>query len=198
MPLTLGGAARHNIANAAAAVLAAAALGLPVQAITQTLLHFGQHPQDNPGRLERWAHRGATVLVDYAHNPDGLTELLTVARALKPQRLGLLLGQAGNRDDAAIKQLAHTAAAFAPDLVVIKELPGMLRGRPLGEVPALLRQALSAAVHTLDEADEEAAALTLLAWAQPGDVVVLPVHTRAVRERLTTRLKAGWSTAAPA
>ncbi len=191
MPLSLGGAARHNVANAAAAVLAATALGLPLQAITHTLQHFGQDPQDNAGRLERRSYRGATVLVDYAHNPDGLAQLLTVARALKPHRLGLLLGQAGNRDNAAMAQLAHTAAAFTPDLIVIKELPGMLRGRALGDIPALLRQALPATLHVLDEADEEAAARRLLAWAQAGDVVVLPVHTSAVRQRLNAVLQAG-------
>ena len=78
-----------------------------------------------------------------------------------------------------------TAAGFAPDAVVIKELPGMLRGRALGEVPALLRTALSASgydtTRVADQADELAAARVLLAWAEPGDVIVLPIHTDAVR-----------------
>ena len=84
---------------------------------------FGSRPEDNPGRLERWDHRGATVLIDYAHNPDGLEQLLTAARSLHPRRMSLLLGQAGNRDDRAIAELARTAARFDPDRVVIKELP---------------------------------------------------------------------------
>ncbi len=194
LPLTLGGAARHNIANAAAAALAAAALGLPIAAIRATLQRFGARPQDNPGRLERWAYRGATVLIDYAHNPDGLAQLLTVARALKPQRLGLLLGQAGNRGDTAITELARTAAGFAPDQVLVKELPLMLRGRAPGEVPALIHAALQQAglpaERIADEPDEEAAARALLRWARPGDVVVLPVHTSAVRQALAAALAA--------
>ena len=105
-----------------------------------------------------------------------------------PRRLGLLLGQAGNRDDAAIAELARTAAAFAPDRVVIKELPGMLRGRAPGEVSALiergLRDAGLAPERIFCHPDEEGAALALMAWANAGDVVVLPVHTRAVRQRL--------------
>ena len=195
MPLTLQGAARHNVENIAAAVLAAVACDLPLPALRQTLLSFGAQPQDNPGRLERWAWRGATVLVDYAHNPDGLAQLLQVAQALKPARLGLLLGQAGNRDDAAITALAATAARFAPARIVIKELLQMLRGRAAGEVPALLQQALLAAgqpARSLQrEDDEELAARALLAWAQPADVVVLPVHTTAVREALAAVLAAG-------
>lgn len=188
LPATLGGTAPHNLLNAAAAALAAQALGLPVAAIRATLARFGSDPLDNPGRLERWAHRGATVLIDYAHNPDGLAQLLQVARALQPARLGLLLGQAGNRGDAAIAELSRVAAAAAPDLVVLKELPAMLRGRAPGEVPALIERDLRAAglpaarLQRVD--DEEAAAHALLAWAQPGDVLVLPVHTAAVRERL--------------
>ena len=194
LPLALGGAARHNIANLAAAALAGAALGLPLAAITATLRRFGASPGDNPGRLERWSHRGATVLIDYAHNPDGLAQLLGVARALQPKRLLLLLGQAGNRDDVAIVELARTAAAFAPDRVVIKELPLMLRGRALGDVPALLEGGLLsaglAAASIAVEADEERAALGLLELAEPGDVLVLPVHTAAVRERITAHLAA--------
>ncbi len=197
LPLTLGGAATHNAENIAAAVLAAHALGLPESAVRLTLHSFGAQTQDNPGRLERWTHRGATVLIDYAHNPDGLAQLLAVARALMSigppgARLGLLLGQAGNRDDAAIAELARTAAAGQPDRIVIKELPEMLRGRPLGAVPALIAATLRAAgigpARVALQPDEAAAAHALLAWAQAGDVLVLPIHTRAVRERLVAAL----------
>jgi UDP-N-acetylmuramyl tripeptide synthase len=71
---------------------------------------------------------------------------------------------------------------------VIKELPRVLRGRALGEVPALIERALLragvAAERISAEPDEETAARKLLDAARPGDVIVLPVHTREVRERL--------------
>lgn len=194
MPITLGGAASHNIENAAAAALAAGAMGLPIVAIRDTLAQFGATPHDNPGRLERWPWRGATVLIDYAHNPDGLAQLMRVARALAPRRLGLLLGQAGNRDNGAMVELARTAAGFAPDLIVIKELPSMLRGRALGEVPALLEAGLRQGGMRdgcwQHQPDEEAAAMLLLQWAQPDDVVVLAVHTTAARVALVATLQA--------
>jgi UDP-N-acetylmuramyl tripeptide synthase len=188
LPLSLGGAARHNVANLAAAVLAGLALGVPPAAVGRSVLRFGADPRDNPGRLECWRHGGARVLLDYAHNPDGLSQLLAVARSFAPRRLLLLLGQAGNRGDAAIDELARTAARFAPDRIVIKELVHMLRGRAAGEVPALLERSLLQAGMRPDQlsfvADEESAARALLAAAGEGDVVVLPVHTTAVRERL--------------
>jgi cyanophycin synthetase len=194
LPLTAGGAAVYNIANLAAAALGGTALRLPPAAVAGTLQTFGATPYDNPGRLERWRHRGALVLIDYAHNPDGLAHLLGVATALHPARLSLLLGQAGNRDDDAIAELARTAAAFAPDRIVIKELPLMLRGRAAGEVPALIERTLLAAGVAAErivfEPDEETAARRLLDAAQPGDIIVLPVHTREVRERLRAGLEA--------
>ncbi len=200
MPLSLGGAATFNIENLAAAALAAALLGWPLAVVRTVLQTFGERQDDNPGRLQRFEYRGATVVLDYAHNPDGLQQLLLVARALltpadanrAPGRLGLLLGQAGNRDDQAITELAQVAADFAPACVVIKELPQMLRGRELGSVPALLERALLLAglppASLIQVADEEAAALELLAWAQQGDVVVLPLHTQAVRDRVAEAL----------
>ena len=193
LPLTFNGAATYNGMNLAAAALAAVVgLALPIEAVRTTLASFGLDPHDNPGRLERHHYRGATVLIDYAHNPDGLARLLAVARALPHKRLLLLLGQAGNRSDEAIAELAHTAAAARPDLVVIKELHEMLRGRALGEVPALLRRTLLDA--GLVEAqfqlrgDEIASSLLLLEAVRPGDVLVLPLHSAGGRSEIARRL----------
>jgi UDP-N-acetylmuramyl tripeptide synthase len=198
MPLAAGGAAPYNIENLAAAALAAlAGMQMPPGAVREVLHRFGAQPADNPGRLERWQHAasGAAVLIDYAHNPDGLAKLLAVARAqIGPSggRLLLLLGQAGNRDDAAIVELAQVAAAAAPDRVVVKELPGMLRGRAPGEVPTLLLRALSEAGLPAARCelggDEDRAAPRVLAAARAGDVVVLPIHGTAGREAVAAAL----------
>ncbi len=70
----------------------------------------------------------------------------------------------------------------------------MLRGRSPGEVPELIERALLAAGVAPErirvELDEETAARRLLDAAKPGDVIVLPVHTSAVRERLRAGLDA--------
>ncbi len=167
-------------------------LGVAPATIAATLSGFGLSRADNPGRLERWDLPGATVLLDYAHNPGGLAALLAVAASLRPARLGLLLGQAGNRSDAAIAELAQVAAAAAPDRVLLKELPAMLRGRADGEVTALLGSALLAAgiapARVFAEPDEVAAARALIDWAGPGDVVVLTVHQAASRAEIAALL----------
>ena len=197
MPLTMGGVAAYNIANIAAAVLAAAALGVDAQTIAHVLMHFGDSRNDNPGRLERWNISGINVLIDYAHNPDGLANLLRVSQSIQRQqraRLGLLLGQAGNREDGAISELAQVAAEYKPDLIVIKEIASMLRGREFGEVPHLLQNSLAQSGYAIENIrtmpDEVDAARVLLQWAQADDVLVLPIHQKPARTELITLLDA--------
>ena len=187
MPLLLGGAAGYNLGNLAGAALVARALDVPPDAIARVCRNFGAHRADNPGRLERWAFDGIQVLLDYAHNPEGLAGLLGVAQQLQHAdgRLLLLLGQAGNRDDGALADLAAAAAAAAPARVRLKDIAGYMRGRAPGEVAAVLTEALvragvprTAIALDLDEAQ---AARALVREALAGDVVVLPVHNLAAR-----------------
>ena len=67
-----------------------------------------------------------------------------------------------------------------------------MRGRAPGEVPAILRAALLRAglLETAIEVhlSELGAVNRALAWARPGDVVVMPVHDRAVRDQVLTLL----------
>jgi UDP-N-acetylmuramyl tripeptide synthase len=204
MPITLGGTARYNIANAAAAALAACAMGIEVERIAEVLARFGAKAGDNPGRLQRWHYGddpdGLQVFLDYAHNPDGLHGLLQVAGSTRGAgRLGLVLGQAGNREDSDIRALAAVAARFRPDRVWLKDIGGeYMRGRAAGEVAGILRDELlrqglpeSALLLCLEEAR---AAREALSWARPGDVLVLPIHEPAARDEVVTlldRLQAG-------
>ncbi len=191
MPLTVGGTARHNLANLVGAATAARALRVTEQAIVHVARTFGARNSDNPGRLERFDRGGVRVWIDYAHNPHGLGALLDAAAQARGRgRLGLLLGQAGDRDDDAIGDLARTAWRATPDRVVLKDLDGYLRGRARGDVPALLRAALigaGARADQLELADDETDGVTrLLAWARPGDLLVMPVHALEARERAIT------------
>ena len=143
MPLSMEGRAAYNVSNLAGAALAAAALGVPPPVIAKVLRTFGSATSDNPGRLEAWEVGGIRVYLDYAHNPEGLQGLLEVAvGGGRPARLGLLLGQAGNREDIAIRELAATAARHTPDLIILKDMDGYLRGREPGEVPDILQAEL--------------------------------------------------------
>ncbi len=142
IPITFGGAARHNVANALAAVAMASTIGIPADAMAKGLRRFGSDPEHNPGRANLFERDGVRVLVDYAHNPHGLSALLGVVEPLAAGRRLILLGQAGDREDEAIRELARAALPFHPDRIVLKEMPEMLRGRDPGEVPAILEDEL--------------------------------------------------------
>jgi cyanophycin synthetase len=193
MPLTVDGTADYNVQNVAGVALAALGLGIPAATVATVLARFGADPTDNPGRLMRYEYRGAQILIDYAHNPDGLRGLMNVATRLRRTgRVALLLGQAGNRSNADIEELAVTAARFRPDFVIVKETESYMRGRAPGEVPAILRGALlrTGLLETSIEVNlsELGAVKRVLEWARPGDVLVMPVHDRGVREQVLALL----------
>jgi cyanophycin synthetase len=167
------------------------------------LRRFGSNTSDNPGRANLMNVGGVQILLDYAHNPHGMSALVEVARSLPAERRLVMVGQAGDRDDEAIRDLARAAWELKPEQVVIKEMDQYLRGRAPGEVPALLEdefKRLGAAGSTISrvgpELDGARAALT---WARPGDLLVLVLHQQraAVLELLQKLTAANWRAGEP-
>jgi cyanophycin synthetase len=199
VPIAVGGAARHNVANALAAVGAAAALGLPMGAVARGLTRFGSAEEENVGRANVMELGGVQVVVDYAHNPHGMAALADMVAAMPARRRLVLLGQAGDRSDASIRELARAALALRPDRIVLKEMDRYLRGRLPGEVSELMADELiNGGVPPEAIArpgDELAAVRDALAWARTGDVLLLTVHQdRPVVLALLERLRAErWS-----
>ena len=181
----MGGTARHNIANALAACAGAAALGLPVEAMRVALRAFGSDEADNPGRGVRRSIGGVEVLVDFAHNPHGVGAIGALVAAIPAGRRLVLLGQAGDRTDAEIRELAAAVWAMRPDRIVVKEMEAYLRGRRAGEVPALLQDELSRLGAPADliavEPSETDAVRAAFAWARPGDLLILLSHAARAR-----------------
>jgi UDP-N-acetylmuramyl tripeptide synthase len=178
IPLTMDGAARHNIANALGAIGLGSALGLPVGAIAEGLRTTT--PEDNPGRCNLFAIRGAEVLVDFAHNPHGISAIFELARMRPAKRRLMLIGQAGDRSDEAIRELAGSAWNIGLDRVLIKEMAQYARGRPPGEVAGLIKSAMRESGASDDQLDyfatEPEAVRAALAWSEPGDLLILFIH----------------------
>lgn len=182
MPMTLGGTARHNVANALAAIACADALGTSHEHIRATLETFGRDPRDNPGRLVVLERDGARFIVDYVHNPDGWDALHEALRsfATSAGRRLFVVGQAGDRDNAALAALAESVVRGRPDLIFLKELPRMFRGRQAGETTAVLGDAFRALGvedgRVVSCPDERSAVAAALSAARAGDLAVLSVH----------------------
>ena len=195
VPMTLGGAARHNVANALAAIGAGCALGIEPAAMGAALRRFAAEAADNPGRANVYRIGGVVVVIDYAHNPHGMAALASMSRALPARRRLVLLGQAGDRTDASVRELAREAWMLRPDRVVIKEMERYLRGRRVGEIPALLADEFSRLGAPSDAialpGSELDAVRHALAWSRPGDLLLLAVHqdrpqVQALMETLRT------------
>ncbi len=96
-------------------------------------------------------------------------------------RLGIILGQAGDRDEASIREMTSIACRLSPDRIVIKEMPEYLRGRVMGEVPALIEDELrrcGIAPEKVSHAPTEGDAVKVLReWSQAGDLLLLPLHS---------------------
>lgn len=187
--LALDGRAAHNVANALGVAAIATGLGLPHDAIVRALREFGSDPADNPGRLERFDLDGVLVLLDFAHNIDGIRQQTDLVESLRRERGGRLLvsfGMAGDRSDTMLESLAAEIMRMKPDHVIVREQPDYLRGRVPGEVPAILHRAFSrlgVPPGALEQTDDERTAVAAARrWARTGDTIVILAHT--VREPL--------------
>ncbi len=179
VPVTLNGSARYNVQNALAAICVGRALDLPDAAIRAGLAGFRPDARDNPGRCNEFAHNGARVFVDFAHNPHSIAAVCDALSGLKSGRRFILLSHAGDRSDGDIRDLTATALRFRPDVVVAAELAGYLRGREIGEVPDLIETAAlerglrRAQVLRADSPPE--GARMILDRLRPGDLALLLV-----------------------
>ena len=180
VPMTFGGAASFNIANALGACAAGAGLGLSDAALVHGLRNF----TDNPGRANLYDVAGVRVLVDFGHNAHAVRQIGGLVAGLRAQQPGgsltLISGCAGDRSDQNLRDLAAGLAAMQPQRVLLRNLPGYLRGRQPGEVPALLRAdllGLGVSDRSVElRASEVDALRSALDTARPGDLVVLLVH----------------------
>jgi UDP-N-acetylmuramoyl-L-alanyl-D-glutamate--2,6-diaminopimelate ligase len=153
---------RFNRANAAGAAAAARALGIDADAITRGL----ESVAGVPGRFESVeAGQPFSVIVDYAHTPDSLDNVLRAARELGPGRLTVVFGAGGDRDREKRPLMGHVAAARADRVIVTTD-------NPRSEDPvAIAEEVADGALEIV--VDRRAAIEQALADARDGDVVVI-------------------------
>jgi len=173
MPVSLGGCARYNIANALAAAAALAATGFGNPEIAAGLRSFVSDSKHNPLRSNLFDVDGVTVIVDYAHNCAAYAALAETARAMTPGRVVGVVAAPGDRRDADLVDIGRTCAAGFDELVVYETEN---RGRKAGEVAALLAQGARLSRIAADrmqcELDVHQAIRAGLALCQKGDVLV--------------------------
>ncbi|MFN3650020.1 MAG: UDP-N-acetylmuramoyl-L-alanyl-D-glutamate--2,6-diaminopimelate ligase [Armatimonadota bacterium] len=165
--LRIGGL--FNVYNSLAAAGAARALGIDWQTITAAL----SEAPGVPGRFESVsAGQDFGVIVDYAHTPDGLENVLRAARALEPRRVLTVFGCGGDRDRGKRPIMARIAAELSDVVVVTSD-------NPRSEDPdAIIREILTgipagAGTWVETEPDRARAIERAVSAAETGDVVVI-------------------------
>jgi len=178
VPLTHGGRIGFQIENTLAAVAAAWALGLPRETIRAGLETFGSDMDKVPGRFNLLDIGGATVIIDYGHNPSSLKSMVTAMDSFPHERRIAVYSAAGDRRDIdLIEQGEQLGDAF--DHVVIYE-DHYLRGRQPGEIIRLFREGVAkgSRCQQVSEITGSVKALeAALKVAKPGDLLLLQADT---------------------
>ena len=142
IPMTLQGAAVHNVQNALAAVALSKALDIDTRPIREALAQFRSDVTDNPGRGNLFEYQGAKLMLDFAHNVHSMNAMASTLRNMPAARKILLLCMAGDRADSDVRKMVHSAMTMQPDLVWVCELPNYLRGRELGSLSNVIASAV--------------------------------------------------------
>lgn len=167
IPVTTMLPGSFNVANALAALAGAIALGVDPDEAVAGLADAGRVP----GRFEPIDEgQDFAVLVDYAHTPDSVENVLRAARGLTEGRLISIVGAGGDRDRAK-RPLMGRAGAELSDLAVITS------DNPRSEDPAAIIEDVLAGIEDRDavlvEQDRDAAIGLAIREAGPGDTVVI-------------------------
>ena len=160
-------AGEHNVYNLMAAVSACLHLGFQDQEIARGIARL----ERVPGRFERVSIDAPfSVFVDYAHTPDALANVLSLARDLCQRRLICVFGCGGNRDRTKRARMGRIASQQA-DLVVLTS------DNPRSEAPEeIIRQielGVSASGHCESITDRRQAMERAFELARPGDLVLI-------------------------
>lgn len=160
---------RFNVANLLAVVACLGALGEPFERIVATLASL--RPVN--GRMNRLggAPGQPLVVVDYAHTPDALEQVLTALRAHCAGRLICVFGCGGERDVGKRPLMGEIAARLADVAIVTDDNP---RGEDGAAIAAQIVAGMPVASNPPQvERDRAKAICTALAAARPGDVVLI-------------------------
>ena len=173
VPLTMGGLAPFQIANALAASLAAFAQGVSIEHIRQALLTFQASSNQTPGRMNLFNLDKYHALVDYAHNAASYEALGGFVRNWPGRRIGVVGGPGDRRDDDFIT-LGKLAAQMFDELIIKED--DDTRGRPRGDAAKWITHGVEEVANQVSYRtilDETEAIETALDEAPEGSLVVI-------------------------
>jgi UDP-N-acetylmuramoyl-L-alanyl-D-glutamate--2,6-diaminopimelate ligase len=158
---------KFNVANALGAWAAARSLGAPADVLARALPAAARVP----GRFEPVAlGQPFAVLVDYAHTPDSLENVLNAARELADGRVIAVFGAGGDRDRGKRPLMGEIGARLADVCLVTSDNP---RSEDPEAIIAEILAGTGGAANVMSDPDRRASIHRAIALAEPGDVVVI-------------------------
>jgi UDP-N-acetylmuramoyl-L-alanyl-D-glutamate--2,6-diaminopimelate ligase len=172
---------RFNVYNVLGAFAAARALDVPVDTAAEAVRSAGRVP----GRFEAVDEgQDFAVIVDYAHTPDSLENVLRTARALTERRVHVVFGAGGDRDRGKRPLMGEIASRLADVVIVTSD-------NPRSEDPEAIIEAIlaGAAPGTAHEVDRKVAIAEAIGGAEAGDVVVIAGKGHEQGQEFTNGMK---------
>lgn len=168
-PLTVQLAGQFGVYNALAAIASGVGLGIPLPICLEAI----QTVSGIRGRFEVVAQK-PSVIVDYAHTPDGLENVLSAAKRITPKtgRLVAVFGCGGDRDATKRPQMGRIAEQYADVLVVTSDNPRTENPQQiLSDVVRGIQQFDATCMSVIE--DRRDAIRHAIDLAQPEDVIVV-------------------------
>lgn len=110
---------RYNVSNALAAATAASLVGVSTKDVAMGLNNL----KGVSGRLEKVYDNKFKVYIDYAHTPDGIKKVLEALRPICKNRLIIVFGCGGNRDQGKREEMGEIAKQYADFVVITSDNP---------------------------------------------------------------------------
>ena len=175
IPLTFMCAAGFNAENSMTAAAALLALDTPVAFVKKGLRTFLPDIGSNPGRMNVFDLGGFKVMLDYGHNPAGISAVIDAVRSMAHRRCTGIIGMPGDRMDECISEVGRLCGQFFSKIYIKEDID--LRGRNPGETPELLyKSVLSAHIAPMDVvmiSSETEALKKAIEEAMSGDFIVM-------------------------
>jgi UDP-N-acetylmuramoyl-L-alanyl-D-glutamate--2,6-diaminopimelate ligase len=173
---------RFNVDNCLAALATGRVLGFDDAVTAEAIASVA----GVPGRVEPVeAGQDFLVIVDYAHTPDSVENVLRAARPLASGRVLVVFGCGGDRDRAKRPLMGRAATAHADLAIVTSDNPRS--EDPLAIIAEIEPGAREGGGHYVVEPDRRAAIRLAMAEARPGDVVVIAGKGHETSQELAGR-----------
>lgn len=156
---------KHNVANALASICAGVIYGLNLETILQGL----EKLQEVEGRFNVYDVDGIKVIVDFAHTPDGLENILKTAKEMTNGKLISVFGCGGNRDKLKRPIMGQISEHYATHTIITSDNPRF--EDPL-EIAKEIESGMKDQSHEI-ELEREDAIFKAVEFALPGDIVVI-------------------------